>query len=124
MVRHYISLAARNVPRAGPFVFISIVGLAIGLGAALLVGLYVQDELSYGRWLPNSDRVYLISVRSPDGSMTDRGPSDIGRWIVADYPQFAAVTRLQPNGGFFKRDDHVFSEDIVWADANVFDVLR
>jgi putative ABC transport system permease protein len=124
MIGHYLLLATRSIPRAGPFVFISIVGLAIGLGAALLIGLYVHDELSYERWLPNSDRVYLISVRSPDGGMTDRGPSDIGRWIAADYPQFEAVTRLQPNGGFFKRDEHVFSEDIVWADPNVFDVLR
>jgi len=124
MIGHHLHLAARSIPRAGPFVFISIVGLAIGLGAALLIGLYVYDELSYERWLPNSDRVYLISVRSPDGSMTDRGPSDVGRWVAADYPQFEAVTRLQPNGGFFKRDEHVFSENIVWADANVFDVLR
>ena len=124
MIGHHLHLAARSIPRAGPFVFISIVGLAIGLGAALLIGLYVYDELSYERWLPNSDRVYLISVRSPDGSMTDRGPSDVGRWVAADYPQFEAVTRLAPNGGFFKRDEHVFSENIVWADANVFDVLR
>ena len=124
MIGHYLHLAARNIPRAGPFVFISIVGLAIGLGAALLIGLYVYDELSYERWLPNSDRIYLISVRSPDGGMTDRGPSDIGRWIAADYPQFEAVTRLQPNAGFFKRDEHVFNEEIVWADSNVFDVLR
>src|SRR5215471_6961386 len=124
MIGHDLYLAARSIPRAGPFVFISIVGLAIGLCAALLIALYVHDELSYERWLPNGGRVYLISVRSPDGSMTDRGPSDIGRWLAADYPQFEVVTRLQPNGGFFKRDEHVFSEDIVWADSNVFDVLR
>ena len=124
MIGHYLRLAARNVPRAGPFVLISIVGLAIGLGAALLIGLYVHDELSYEHWLPDSDRIYLISVRSPDGSMTDRSPSDVGRWIDADYPQFEVVTRLQPNGGYFKREEHAFSENIVWADANVFDVLR
>jgi len=124
MIGHYLHLAVRNVPRAGPFVLISIVGLAIGLGAALLIGLYVNDELSYEHWLPNSDRVYLISVRSPDGSMTDRSPSDVGRWVAADYPQFEVVTRLQPNGGYFKREERAFSENIVWADANVFDVLR
>jgi len=42
MIGHYLHLAVRNVPRAGPFVLISIVGLAIGLGAALLIGLYVK----------------------------------------------------------------------------------
>ena len=39
MIGHHLHLAARSIPRAGPFVFISIVGLAIGLGAALLIGL-------------------------------------------------------------------------------------
>ena len=124
MIGHYLHVAARTIPRAGPFVFISIAGLAIGLGAALLIGLYVQDELSYERWLPDSDRVYLISVRSPDGSMTAASPSDVGRWVAADFPQFEAVTRLGRTSGFFKRDEHEFTEEIVWADPNVFDVLR
>ena len=124
MIGHSLRLAARNVPRAGPFVLISIGGLAIGLAAALLIGLYVRDELNYERWLPDSDRVYLISVRSPDGSMNDSSPSDVGNWLKADYPQFEAVTRLIRSGVFFKRDEHEFSEVITWADSNVFEVLR
>ena len=124
MLGHYLLLAARNVPRAGPFAFISIVGLAIGLGAALLIGLYVQDELGYERWLPDSERVYLISVRSPDGSMNYSSPSDVGRWVAAEFPQFEAVTRLAGTGTFFKRDEHEFAERVTWADPNVFDVLR
>src|ERR1041385_3644160 len=120
MIAHYLHIAVRDVPRAGPFVLISIVGLAIGLGAALLIGLYVHDELSYERWLPDSDRVYLISVRSPDGSMTDNSPSDVGHWAAADYPQFEAVTRLWQQGSFFKRDEHEFSEVFTWAESSVF----
>jgi putative ABC transport system permease protein len=124
MIGNYLYLAARSLPRAGPFVFLSIAGLAIGLGAALLIGLYVQDELSYERWLPDSERVYLISVRSPDGSMTQGSPSDVGHWVAADFPQFEAVTRIGRVGTFFKRDEHEFTEQVAWADANVFDVLR
>ncbi|HZF29616.1 MAG TPA: ABC transporter permease [Gammaproteobacteria bacterium] len=124
MIGHYLHLAARNIPRAGPFVFISIAGLAIGLGAALLIGLYVEDELSYERWLPDSDRVYLISVRSPDGSMSYGSPSDVGRWVAADFPQFEAVTRLGRTSTFFKREEHEFTEQVVWADPNVFGVLE
>ena len=124
MIGHYLRLAARNVPRSGPFVLISIVGLAIGLAAALLIGLYVHDELSYEHWLPDSERVYLISVRSPDGSMNDGSPSDIGRWVAADYPLFEAVTRLWRQQSFFKRDEHEFSETFTWADSNVFDALH
>ncbi len=124
MIGHYLRLAVRNVPRAGPYVLLSIVGLGIGLGAALSIALYVHDELSYERWLPDSDRVYLVSVRSPAGGMTDWSPSNVGQWIAADYPQFDNVTRLTSNSGFFKRDEHEFDEQIFWADPNFFDVFR
>ncbi len=124
MIGNYLLLAARNLPRAGPFVAVSIVGLAIGLGAALLIALYVHDELGYERWLSDSDRVHLISVRSPAGGMTDGSPSNVAQWIASEYPQFEAVTRLTPSGGFFKRDEHEFSEQVFWADANFFDVFQ
>jgi putative ABC transport system permease protein len=124
MIGHYLLVAGRNVLRAGPFVLISIAGLAIGLSAALLIALYVHDELGYERWLPDSDRVYLISVRSPAGGMTDSSPSNVSQWIESDYPQFEVVTRLAASAGFFKRDEHEFSEQVFWADPNFFEVFR
>jgi putative ABC transport system permease protein len=124
MLGHYLTLAVRNVSRAGLYVFVSIAGLALGLGAALLIGIYVHDELSYDRWLPNSDRLYQISVRSPAGGMTDSGPSDIGKWVATDFPEFEAVTRLFRGGALFKKNDFEFNESITWADANVFAVFQ
>jgi putative ABC transport system permease protein len=112
------------VLRTGPFVLISIAGLAIGLGAALLITLYVHDELGYERWLEGSDRIHLISVRSPAGGMTDASPSNVRQWLESEHPQFEVVTRLAASGGFFQRDEHEFSEQVFWADANFFDVFR
>ena len=123
MIGRYLLLAARTVPRAGPFVSISIVGLAIGLGAALLIALYVHDELGYDGWLPNSERIHLISVRSPAGGMTDYGPSDVRGWLTSEFPQLEVVTRLTQSAGFIKRDEHEFNEQVYWADPNFFDVF-
>ena len=124
MIGNYLRLAARSVPRAGPFVLISIVGLAIGLAAALLISLYVHDEFTYDAWLADSDRVYLFSVPAPDGGVTDGSPSDVGHWIASDFPQFEAVTRLWRQASFFKRGAQEFSETFMWADSSVFDVLQ
>ena len=123
MLGHYLLLVVRNLPRAGLYVAVSVAGLALGIGAALLIALYVDDEVSYDRWWPNSDRIYQISVRWPDGSMNDSSQSDIGRWLIAEYPQFETVTRLFPASGFFAQGDREFTERITWADANVFDVF-
>jgi hypothetical protein len=46
MLRHYLSLAARHVARNKLYAPISITGLAIGFGAATLIGLCIHDELT------------------------------------------------------------------------------
>jgi putative ABC transport system permease protein len=98
MLRHYFSLAIRHVARTKLYALISVTGLAIGFGAATLVGLYVYDELTYERWLPNSDRIYRVSASTPTIGESCCGTSDIGLWLANDYPeQLEAVTRLFPS---------------------------
>src|SRR5262245_3673766 len=125
MVRHYLSLALRHVVRAKLYAGISVTGLAIGFAAATLIGLYVHDELTYERWLPGNERIYRVSPSGDQIGEAGAGPSDIGLWLANDYPrQIEAVTRLFRSAGFFKRGDAELGEQIVWADANVFDVFR
>jgi putative ABC transport system permease protein len=125
MLRHYLSLAFRHVARNRLYALISVTGLAIGFGAATLIGLYIHDELTYERWLPNSERIYRVSPTTDVTGEAAGGPSDIGLWLANDYPeQIEAVTRLFRGGGFFKRGDVELREQILWADANVFDVFR
>jgi putative ABC transport system permease protein len=127
MLRHYLSLTLRQVARTKLYALISITGLAIGFGAATLVGLYVHDELTYERWLPNSDRIYRVGPSSDENGEASHGPSDIGLWLANDYPvELEVVTRLFPSraAGFLKRGDVELAEQIVWADANVFEVFQ
>jgi hypothetical protein len=58
MLRHYFALALRNTARTKLYAAISVIGLAIGFGAATLIGLYVHDELSYERFIPSYERIY------------------------------------------------------------------
>jgi putative ABC transport system permease protein len=125
MIRHHLSHALRHVGRAKLYAAISVIGLAIGLGAAVLIGLYVHDEVTYEHWLPSSERIYRVSPSADVIGEAAAGPSDIGIWLANDYPQeVEAVTRLFRGGGFFKRGDVELGEQIVWADANVFEVFR
>ena len=47
MLKSYLTIAWRNLRRHRAFSFINIGGLAVGMASALLIFLYVQDELSY-----------------------------------------------------------------------------
>ncbi len=128
MLRHYVALALRNVARAKLYAAISVVGLAVGFGAATLIGLYVHDEVTYDRWLPNHDRIFQVSASASTGAPSGVGPSDLGKWLESDYPQLEHVTRLfRDYQAFFvpsDRTDFKANEPIVWVDANVFGVFR
>lgn len=126
MLRHTLSHLLRHVARHRVYAAISILGLALGFGAAALIALYIHDELTYERWLPNNDRIYRVSASTAQVGESCCGTSDIGLWLANDYPeQLEAVTRLFPSPRvFLKRGDVELGEQIVWADANVFDVFR
>src|SRR5262245_50217521 len=111
MLRHYLSLALRHVARNRLYSLISVTALATGFGAATLIGLYVHDELTYERWLPNSDRIYRVAPSTQENGEAAGAPSDIGLWLENDYPeQIEAVARLFYGRGLFERNDTSRSE--------------
>ena len=62
MLSNYIRVAARNLSQNRFFTLLNIVGLAIGLATAVLILLWVRDELSFDRFHPNADRIYREST--------------------------------------------------------------
>lgn len=103
---------------------IGVVGLTLGFCAALLIGLYIQDELSYEQWLPNYNNIYRVSPLGFDGVRVAEAPSDLGLWLRQDYPQITEVTRLLNYGDVIKYGDNTIGEMFTWADANVFKVFQ
>ena len=64
--------------------------------AAILIGLYVRDELSFDRWIPGHERVFLINeqirgVGQPINS--DATPEEIADLLKLDFPQIAVRRR-------------------------------
>jgi putative ABC transport system permease protein len=60
MFRSYLVTAIRYISRQRGFSLINILGLAIGLACALLILLWVQDELSYDRFHEQAGRLYRV----------------------------------------------------------------
>jgi len=60
MLTHYLKIALRHLSRHKATSFINIFGLAIGMACAVLIFLWVQQQLSYDRWQPNKDRIYRL----------------------------------------------------------------
>lgn len=63
MLKSYFKIGWRNILRSKGYSFINISGLAIGLAAAILILLWVQNEMSYDRFHPKADRIYQLFSR-------------------------------------------------------------
>ena len=57
MLRNYFKIAFRNLLRNKVFSVINIFGLALGMTVAMLIGLWMHDELAYDKYHANYDRL-------------------------------------------------------------------
>src|SRR5215213_5069638 len=60
MIKNYFKIAWRNLIKYKAYSFINIGGLAIGMAVAMLIGLWIYDELSFDKYNKNYDRVAQI----------------------------------------------------------------
>src|SRR5689334_7898934 len=97
MWRNYLAAAVRNLYRNRAYAGINILGLAIGFTAAILIGLYVRDELSYDRMWPHADRTYRLSMDIKGGTTAQSlGNADnrFGPAMELDFPELEFATRI------------------------------
>jgi len=63
MLRNYLKIAWRNLKKNRIYSFINIAGLATGMAVALLIGLWIWDELSFDSYFPNHKKLAEIMIR-------------------------------------------------------------
>jgi len=64
MVKNYLKIAWRNIVNNKVYSAINILGLAAGMAVALLIGLWVFNEFSYDKFLPNYKQLYQVELNS------------------------------------------------------------
>jgi hypothetical protein len=60
MLRNYFKIAFRNLTKNKGYTFINITGLATGMAVALLIGLWIWDELTFNHYHKNYDRIAQV----------------------------------------------------------------
>ena len=127
MLKNYLTVALRNLLKHRLYSAINIFGLAIGIASCILIVLFVRDELSYDRMLPNADRIYRLETRfdipgrSPIIGGVAPGPALAA--LQKDFTGIEAGVRLGRLRPILKRGADIFREDFVLADPTLFDVL-
>lgn len=83
-------LSWRNLIKNRVFSIINIGGLALGMTVALLIGLWVRDELSYDRFHENADRIYKVIANRDfgDNIFTDHNMTfPYARVVAEEIPE-------------------------------------
>jgi len=73
MFRNYFITSWRNIVRDKSYSGFNILGLAIGMGVALLIGLWAWYQFSYDLWLPGRQQAYRIMLRTTRNGETGAG---------------------------------------------------
>ncbi len=60
MIKSYFKIAWRNLLKNKIYSLINIGGLAVGMGVAILIALWVFDELTFDKYHPNYDRIAQV----------------------------------------------------------------
>jgi putative ABC transport system permease protein len=101
MIKNYFNVAFRNLWRSKGFSAINIVGLAIGMAGAILILLWIQNEISYDQFHEKKNRIYkAYSLTNADGQWMSWGntPKPLARAIEKDLPEVEQATRVNfPN---------------------------
>ncbi|SKC89310.1 ABC transporter permease [Ohtaekwangia koreensis] len=134
MIKNYIKVALRSIFRNKLTAFINIAGLALAIASAILIFLFVTDEISYDKYHTKAERIYRVtrSFHSQEGEVSLRlanvappiGPllkNDFGELeVMARTINFGTVIGLEENGELkiSNSEDNVFV-----AEPNIFRIF-
>src|SRR6187399_270180 len=63
MIRNYIKIAWRNLVKSKGYSAINIGGLAIGMAVAILIGLWIYDEVFFNKYYKNYDSIAQVMIK-------------------------------------------------------------
>lgn len=75
ILSNYWNSALRSLTKKKGFSAINIIGLAIGMAAALLILTYVAFEYSYDNMHSRADRIFRVEARFYETRLTDNWAS-------------------------------------------------
>ncbi|PBQ32328.1 acetylornithine deacetylase [Sphingobacteriaceae bacterium] len=90
MLRNYFIVAFRQLKKNNGFSLLNMFGLALGLSCAILILLWIQDEVSYDRFHTKYDRISEVMVNQTyDGKTfsTASTPGPLSAALKAEIPE-------------------------------------
>lgn len=131
MIRHVVLSAVRALRRRAGHTLLTVLGLALAVACALLLGLHVQNELSYDAYHEAADRIVRVVSEDSTGRRRAKVSALVGPRLAAERTEAEAVVRLDRKrratvrrGGRTMLEDRFFYADSTFFEVFSFDLLR
>jgi len=127
MFRNYLKTAFRNLQKNKLYSAINIFGLTVGLAACLLIGVYINQELSYDKFNVNADRIVRTTMEyknSETVNTTATTGTRPGPQFKRTFPSVEEYARTYITQRVIKNGDKVFDESrVLYADQPFFKIF-
>ena len=124
MLKNYFKTAFRNLKRNKVYSFINIAGLSIGLACAMLIMLYVKDEVSFDRFHKNVNHIYRIARKSNGNNVNGTTGFLQGPRFTQNVSGMKSFVRVQGGAEDIKKENEVQEQNgVLHVDSNFFSVF-
>lgn len=127
MFKNYFKTAFRNLRKHKLYTAINVFGLAVGLAACLLIGVYISHELSYDKFNINANRIVRATMEySQAGTVntTATTGTKVGPQFKRTFPLIENYVRTFISHNVVKTGDKIFDEPrILYADPSFFKIF-
>ncbi len=128
MIRNYFTIALRNLLKNKVYSFINLFGLAIGMGVAILISFWLNDEISFNKYHKNYDRlgrVMTTSYASGEPSTNDAIAIPLAEELRTKYAgDFKKVALTSWNfTHILSYGEKKISGDGLWSEPNLPEML-
>jgi putative ABC transport system permease protein len=121
-------LITKNLFRSRSHSLLNIIGLSIGFACSFAVIIWIKNELSYDKFLPEAGRIYRLTFETTRSGNTLHFARCWEKWVSqmpAAFPQIEELVRLEPyrHTALKAGENKFYSERVFATDSNFFSVF-
>jgi putative ABC transport system permease protein len=120
--KNYFKTAFINLARSKIYSFINIAGLSLGLACAMLIMLYVKDEVSFDRFHKNVSNIYRVVSQRKENKIPVTGLLQ-GPRFTQNVPGIKSFVRVDSRYEDIKTGTAIQSQSVLHVDSNFFSVF-
>lgn len=126
MIRNIFKVAFRNIRRDRVLSILNVTGLATGMACAILLLLWVRNEISFDRFHKNAKNLYRVTSTSTYAGRFHREagtPFPLAALLKEEYPEIIRSTRYHNLQFVFKKGEDKINGNCALIDKDFFEMF-